>query len=285
MNNDPLVTVYIPTYNRRLLLQRALESVLQQTYSNIEIIVVDDGSSDETINYLASISSEDPRVRFFQNNENSGACVSRNKAIYEARGEFITGLDDDDYFLKNRISNFLIEWAKLEAGYVALYSNLHRKTSQGLRKSYRRISGCKAEELIYSNWIGNQLFTKTSSLKNIGGFSEGFPAWQDLDCWYRLLKNEGGMAKNCGDYSYILDVSHPHERISNKSIEKIEDAWSLFCYQNNLNDRQRLASRLMLLNYSGGRPSLKAVMYKLFGMPKWHNLRHCLILFYLSIKL
>ncbi len=284
MNNDPLVTVYIPTYNRRSLLQRALESVLQQSHSNIDVIVVDDGSSDDTIEYLVSVSGADSRVRFFQNSENSGACVSRNKAIFEAQGEFITGLDDDDYFLKDRISNFLTEWAKLEIGYVALYSNLHRKTSQGLRKAYHRMPACKAEDLIYSNWIGNQLFTRTSFLKDIGGFSENFPAWQDLDCWYRLLKNKGGMAKNCGDYSYILDVSHPHERISNKRIEKIEDAWALFCYQNDLNDRQRLVSNLMLINYSGARPSGRAILYKLLGMPRWHNVRHCLIIFSLWVR-
>jgi len=103
MNENPLVTVYIPTYNRLELLKRAVKSVLDQDYSNIELIVVDDGSSDGTVDYLECVSQADQRVRYFVNEVNSGACVSRNKAIWAEKGEFITGLDDDDYFLNDRI--------------------------------------------------------------------------------------------------------------------------------------------------------------------------------------
>lgn len=90
---QPLVTVYMPTYNRVDLLQRAVESVLSQDYKNIELIVVDDNSTDDTHKYLSKIVEEDSHFRYFINEKNSGACISRNKAIFSTNGEFITGLD------------------------------------------------------------------------------------------------------------------------------------------------------------------------------------------------
>lgn len=107
MEHQPLVTVYIPTYNRVDLLKRAVESVQAQTYQNLEIIIVDDCSTDFTHQYLQQLANEDKRVKYFIKEKNSGACVSRNIAIENATGEFITGLDDDDFFLESRIDEFM----------------------------------------------------------------------------------------------------------------------------------------------------------------------------------
>ncbi|PLL70465.1 hypothetical protein CWN62_29695, partial [Klebsiella pneumoniae] len=93
MKDNPLVTIYIPTYNRLELLKRALNSVVNQTYKNLEIIVVDDNSSDGTQEFLKNFSKKDPRVSYILKTDNSGACVSRNLAIDKANGLFITGLD------------------------------------------------------------------------------------------------------------------------------------------------------------------------------------------------
>src|SRR5690606_38050208 len=82
-------------------------SILFQTYQNFEIIVVDDCSSDGTQEFLRGIAIQDKRVKFFLKEKNSGACESRNIAIQAAQGEYITGLDDDDYFLPDRLENFI----------------------------------------------------------------------------------------------------------------------------------------------------------------------------------
>ncbi len=107
MNNMPLVSVYVPTYNRIELLKRALTSVLSQSYQNIEVIIVDDKSSDGTQEFLTGMAKQDNRVKPILKEQNSGACISRNLAIESAEGEFITGLDDDDYFLPGRIAYFV----------------------------------------------------------------------------------------------------------------------------------------------------------------------------------
>lgn len=100
MDNYPLVSVYIPTYNRLNLLKRAVNSVLAQDYLNIELLIVDDGSKDGTADYLKRLSLLDERVKFLLNEKNYGACICRNKAIDISSGELITGLDDDDYLCR-----------------------------------------------------------------------------------------------------------------------------------------------------------------------------------------
>lgn len=98
---DELISIYIPTHNRIELLKKAINSVLEQTYTNWELIVVNDASTDNTEEYLKKISSSDSRIRYFTNETPKGACYSRNIAIKNSSGKYITGLDDDDVFTKD----------------------------------------------------------------------------------------------------------------------------------------------------------------------------------------
>ena len=91
----PLVSVIIPTYNRASTVSEAIESVLQQTYPNVEVIVIDDGSKDNTQEVLRRYAG---RIRNIYQ-ENAGQMVARNRGIRESRGEIITFLDSDDLWL------------------------------------------------------------------------------------------------------------------------------------------------------------------------------------------
>ena len=106
MKTSPQLSVIIPTYNRAALIRKALESVLQQTFSNYEIIVVDDGSTDRTEDHVAQFVAERPaaedRVRFFFQ-KNQGKSVALNYGLSEARGEWIAFLDSDDVWLPVKI--------------------------------------------------------------------------------------------------------------------------------------------------------------------------------------
>src|ERR1700722_18236400 len=105
-----LVSIYLPTKNREALLRRAVESVLTQSYTTLELIVVDDGSTDGTRRYLETVRTADSRVRVIRNETSLGAPLSRNLAIRDARGEFIAGLDDDDRVHPHRIASLVGEW-------------------------------------------------------------------------------------------------------------------------------------------------------------------------------
>lgn len=219
MSDTQLVTVYIPTYNRCGLLERAVESVLNQTYTNLEVIIVDDCSPDDTLDYLAKVAKKDNRVRYFQNKKNSGACVARNKAIMEAKGEFITGLDDDDYFLPERIENFVNNIHS--ENHEVQYSNYILINNESNKKIKRKPKKIMQNNLLVSNYIGNQVFCRTYILRSVM-FDIHIKKFQDLDCWYRLLHNIS--AKNSGKFDYVIDHSHPHERITkqNNTKESIE---------------------------------------------------------------
>lgn len=237
MSETSLVTVYIPTYNRRALLERAVESVLNQTYTNLEVIIVDDCSPDDTLDYLAQVAKKDSRVRYFQNEKNSGACVSRNKAIMEAKGEFITGLDDDDYFLMFHIEGYVKKWRSCseEKNLVCLYPDLHIKTRSGHRIKSRISSINDRKLLLVGNYIGNQVFARASLFRE-NLFYEKMPAWQDLECWYRMLKS--GIAMNAKLQTYIVDISHEHERITESKGDVIRKAHGVFARSNNLNKKE-----------------------------------------------
>lgn len=274
--NTPLVTVYIPTYNRVKLLKRAVESVLSQDYHNIELIVVDDRSTDTTVDYLHAIVKNDKRVKYFINEENSGACVSRNKAIFAAKGKFITGLDDDDYFLPNRISSFVNIWDNIPEDCIALYSNIFNKLDDNNIKKSKKKKQCSHLELICANWIGNQIFTETSSLQAIGGFDVEFPAWQDLDCWYRLLSIKKSKAYLLEVESYIVDTSHPHERITSGKISTISKAFDYFCKNHDLTSYQRDVMTLQLIPYNSNMPETKSIIRRIIYSPKPYNIRSSL---------
>lgn len=126
MDSNGLVTVYIITHNRSSLLERALTSVIGQDYENLEIIIVDDCSSDDTRSMVLKYMADDSRLVYLRNDVNCGPCYSRNLAISKANGEYITGLDDDDYFLSHRVSDFLNHRHLLDSN-AFLYSDVFWK--------------------------------------------------------------------------------------------------------------------------------------------------------------
>jgi glycosyltransferase involved in cell wall biosynthesis len=253
---NPLVTVYIPTYNRVELLKRAVESVRQQTYQNLEIIIVDDCSKDGTHEYLEEINKKDSRVRYFIKDQNSGACVSRNIAIEKAKGEYITGLDDDDYFYKNRIKLFIDNVYELE-NYSFLCSRYTYLTQKGKIVSLIERTKPKkidAKDLLTFNYVGNQIFCKTKLLKE-HNFNNEIQAWQDIFTWYSILINNLP-CKILNNYSYIVDIAHDGDRISLKKFEKISQAFYRFCQNFNLSGNELSILSTQLLNYNNKKYSI-----------------------------
>lgn len=233
MNEQPLVTVYIPTYNRLGLLKRAVESVFNQDYKNIELIVVDDGSSDGTVEYLDDLSKQHENFRFFVNEVNSGACVSRNKAIWAANGEFITGLDDDDEFLPNRIQSF-IDHPDLEK-FAYLCSSYLINTGKMAYRGSRYSGVIDGHNLKYGNLVGGHVFTRTENLRRISGFDERFPAWQDYDAWYRLTLTVGPGYK-VSTASYKVNLDHELGRITTSNNARLGYKLFIEKHADSLND-------------------------------------------------
>lgn len=231
----PLVTIYMPTKNRATLMRRAALSVLNQTYTNIELIVVDDNSTDETATVLAEL-TEDERVRVFTNS-GRGACSARNLAITNAKGEYITGLDDDDYFLPSRIAEF-VSHKNTNAAFLCASSIWHYG---GFQKVIDAQPGyfTLAEQLSY-NEASNQVFVLTERLRAISGFDENFVACQDYDTWTRLMIAFGS-AYRLPTPTYVVDDNSGCERM-------IDNPKSVKGYEQFLAKHQQLMSRNNKLN-------------------------------------
>lgn len=223
------VSIYIPTHNRLELLKRAVESVLRQTHEDIEVIVVNDGSSDGTDQYLIEKAASDTRLKFINKPKAEGAPKARNAAIKMATGAFVTGLDDDDAFVETRVAAFLQYWDLLVSQKLqpaCLYSqDVIIANGETVRTSSKRGS-VNFEDLLEFNYIGNQIFAPKEHFMEAGLFDESLPAWQDLEFFMRVLKKYG--------QAYLLDIptqlyddSPRVDRISVKSEKKIREAFRI----------------------------------------------------------
>ncbi|WP_194091037.1 glycosyltransferase [Vibrio hibernica] len=185
----PLVSIYITTHNRSSLLFRAVTSVLNQDYDNIEIIIADDGSIDDTETIVRYFMSKDSRVIYVRHEIPLGANSARNLAIDTASGVFITGLDDDDEFKSNRISTFIKNW---NSDYSFLCGNFDNIYDDKVITEYntRHNKVIKLKDLLFYNFASNQIFTLLSRLKEVR-FSENVKKSQDWDCWIRMVYTHG----------------------------------------------------------------------------------------------
>lgn len=229
-----LVTVYITTYNRLSLLERAVNSVLNQTYPHIEIIVADDGSTDGTHEYLTKMESKGLlRSTINQSGSSKGACFGRNNAISMSKGYFITGLDDDDYFESFRIMEFILAWQefdKSKKNIAGLFDSVVELRADG-RFRHNETKTANHMMLRKTNYIGNQIFTTRDKLLDVGAFDESMPALQDWETWIRLSKQHGELI-NIEKLSYIIDQTHGEERISEKKSKKIRLAFKKLAEKN-----------------------------------------------------
>jgi len=211
MSQTELVTVYITTKDRLKLLKRAISSVFTQTYENWELIIVDDGSSDGTAEFLDELQSGSARVTVISNSVSKGACHARNSAIALAKGEYLTGLDDDDYYKDHRLSQLMEAYISGDYSFVCSTVIMVSKTSTIVIN--RSKSFLSFNDLYYANSAGSQILTETAKVRAVGGFDPYLSSCQDLDLWIRVAK-KFGVARKISDPSYVLDTSHDEPRIS-----------------------------------------------------------------------
>ena len=204
-----LVSIVIPTCNRPALLRRAVRSALRQSYRDIEVLVIDDcphGTGAEVCDEF-----RDGRLRSYHNRSAKGACGSRNTGIDLARGEFYTGLDDDDYFHPDRINSLLSAY-RSEYSFVA--SNALMLRNGGSEVRFRGGIVIRLPDLLWGrNCVGTQAFTETYRVRAVGGFDESLAAGQDTDLWIRMIER-WGPALRIAQCLYTIDWDHDGPRIT-----------------------------------------------------------------------
>ena len=185
-----LVSAIITTRNRSQLLRKAIESVLSQTYKELECVVVDDSSTDDT----RQVCSEYPvRYIYIPKEESRGGNYARNMGVKASKGEYVAFLDDDDYWLSAKIEKqlALLEDKKCEMVYcMRRYQNIENgKVVKEWEEPRPKPQGDLRDE-IFEHYITNTscILAKKSLIEQIGGFDENLRKWQEYDLMIRAAQ-------------------------------------------------------------------------------------------------
>ena len=200
--SHPTVSVIIPTYNRASLLKHAIESVLLQTYTDTEILIVDDGSNDETrtviLSYIEDTSHGSDRIRYFYQ-PNQGKSVALNNGLAEVRGTWVAFLDSDDRWLREKLElqlRAVQRWGQsCQACFTdGRYVNNAQVTMTAFQRAEMRFEGSTGLIQDSSSFLLVEphgiviptLLARTSKLQGVGGFDSNLRVYEDKDFMFRL---------------------------------------------------------------------------------------------------
>lgn len=191
LKTEPLVSVIIPTYNRAHTISRAIDSVLNQTYKNIELIIVDDASTDNTGEVIKRI--KDERVLFFKNNINKGAPAVRNTGLTMAKGEFIAFQDSDDEWIPEKLAIQMDIFEKLPPIFGVVFSSFifhkNNKVFYIPDNKEKIKEGNMHKSLLSWNFITLQASViRKQCFESVGVFDERLPRLQDWEFFIRVSK-------------------------------------------------------------------------------------------------
>jgi glycosyltransferase involved in cell wall biosynthesis len=217
-----LVSVVIPVYNGALFIKECINSVLNQSYKDFEVIVINDGSTDETLDILNELAQNDLRIKI-TTIENSGRAKARNIGITLSNGTWIAFLDADDAWKSNKLEKQLQEAKEVNADFIYSERTWVNKFSEKVEqpKKYKLPSGNIFEDLI----VGNYICTSTSLMKKSilldeKGFNESatFTNVQDYELWLRISCGKKFLALPDELCLYRLHENNAHKNVVNRFI-------------------------------------------------------------------
>ncbi|SHK50661.1 glycosyltransferase family 2 protein [Hymenobacter psychrotolerans] len=197
----PLVTIVALCHNHARFLRPALDSILAQTYPNLEVFLVDDGSSDDSVAVLREYAAAHPAWHTVFLPENIGNCAAFNRAFFQSRGEFVIDFATDDILLPTRVARQVAYFQELDASYGMLYGNLellsedgrfqrlhHRPDAKGRLQPFPA-AGWVFEEVLRRFFISApSMMMRRATLLELGGYDETL-TYEDFDFWVRASRN------------------------------------------------------------------------------------------------
>jgi len=246
----PQISVIIPTFNRKLLCHRAVSSVIKQSYTDYELIIVDDGSEDGTTqDYLfSSVNGSLPdKIQYLRNDTNRGVSYSRNRGVASSSGEWIAFLDSDDVWHEKKLENQII-WLRNNPGF-----NICQTREVWIRNGIRvnpPVTHEKTGGQIFRESLDRCMITPSSVmihrqlLAEAGGFNESMPACEDYELWLRItLYHQVGLVDK-----YLLTRYGGHE-------DQLSAKFSVM-------DKFRVRALLFLLEYEKPDHFQKKLIYQ-----------------------
>lgn len=221
---NSLVSIITPNYNSEKFIAQTLQSIRAQTYKNWELIIVDDCSTDKSLDIIETYSKTDKRIKVIKLNENSGAGIARNKAIEEATGNFIAFLDSDDLWHPEKLEKQLA--FMVQNNYNLTYTSYNVFIEKDAEPN--KIVLCKPtlnySQMLYSNKIG--CLTAMYNKDNLGKiYMPEIRKRQDYALWLKILKKE---ERAYGLQEVLACYRDRNNSISNNKIEMLKWNWILY---------------------------------------------------------
>lgn len=185
----PTISVLLPAFNSERHLEEAARSILDQTYRDLELVIIDDGSTDRTREIARALSQEDPRVQVVAHDQNRGLATRLNEGLSVARGEYIARMDADDVSLPHRL--------ELQVGYLAAHPDIALvggfiRLFGGKRSCVVRVATSPLHikwRLLFGNSMGHvTVLGRRSFFSETGGYDETLKVAQDFDLWLRATR-------------------------------------------------------------------------------------------------
>ncbi|OAL82333.1 glycosyltransferase family 2 protein [Acinetobacter sp. SFA] len=228
----PLISIIIPTYGRAEWLSRAIDSVLKQTYENIEIIVVNDNLLDsesyEAVIRILDKYTTNNKVKLFADGINRGGSCARNKGISLCNGEYITFLDDDDYYYENKIEKQLNHLLKMQLDVSVCNMNILKENKVITDRRSKACIGDISNFLIYGNCFTPMIFAKKEVLISVDGFAKS-PRFQDHILILKMLEKK--VKISVINESLFVHNDHIGERVTKNRMDSYDVRWE---YEDNL---------------------------------------------------
>lgn len=185
-----LVSIIMPTYNRANLLTETVKNILSQTYKDFELIIIDDCSTDKTLNIVRELAKEDSRIKYLRNEVNMKIVKTLNKGLHEAKGTYIARADDDDPWISKTKLEKQISFLETNKEYVLVGTGAIAIDER--KKELFRYSQPKHDKKIRSLMLINNPFIhgtvvfRKSILEKTGYYDENIKDAEDWDLWFRI---------------------------------------------------------------------------------------------------
>ncbi|WP_299776572.1 glycosyltransferase family 2 protein [uncultured Formosa sp.] len=184
---QPLVSIITPVYNAEKFISQTIETVLSQTYTNWELILVDDGSSDNSLQIISKFTAAHKNIFLFKNAENSGAAITRNRGMEEAKGKYIAFLDADDIWFPTKLDKQIgmMEAKHLDVSFSSY--NLMDAEGHSLEKKVKALEQLTYKKLLKCNYVGN--LTGIYNAQTLGKiYTKNLRKRQDWLLWLAAVK-------------------------------------------------------------------------------------------------
>lgn len=221
MENKPEISVVMPAYNAEEYVTEAIESILNQTFTDFEFIVVNDASTDKTLDIITAFAQKDKRIKIINNQKNLYIAGALNKGIEAAQGKYIARMDADDVSMPNRLQS-QYDLLEQDSGIAVAGGNILLIDKNGKDIGYRTYPATnkelKARMFKHSPFAHPTTMYRRDVFNEFGGYNPVWSPSEDIDLWFKI----GSKYKFASVPEYIFKYRYFSDSSSNKKIRHVE---------------------------------------------------------------